>query len=119
MGNLAIYRDRTGHDGCEWNRFEIEVVFIMAFQPVGGFFKIAHLLSMYIVCERLWNGEISVYYLTVVDSWLLDSNLDLVEKDFSVNTVAGAMKSFFSELPDPLVPYNMQVELVEAFSKYC
>lgn len=44
-----------------------------------------------------------------------DSNLDLVEKDFSVNTVAGAMKSFFSELPDPLVPYNMQVELVEAF----
>ncbi|KAF5900590.1 rho GTPase-activating protein 35, partial [Clarias magur] len=44
-----------------------------------------------------------------------DSNLDLVEKDISVNTVAGAMKSFFSELPDPLVPYNMQVELVEAF----
>lgn len=49
---------------------------------------------------------------------LLDPNLDLVEKDFSVNTVAGAMKSFFSELPEPLVPYNMQVELVEAFSKY-
>ncbi|XP_066514754.1 rho GTPase-activating protein 35 [Hoplias malabaricus] len=44
-----------------------------------------------------------------------DPNLDLVEKDMSVNTVAGAMKSFFSELPDPLVPYNMQVELVEAF----
>lgn len=35
----------------------------------------------------------------------------------SVNTVAGAMKSFFSELPDPLVPYSMQVELVDAFSK--
>ncbi|KAK3531281.1 hypothetical protein QTP70_015184 [Hemibagrus guttatus] len=44
-----------------------------------------------------------------------DPTLDLVEKDFSVNTVAGAMKSFFSELPDPLVPYNMQVDLVEAF----
>ncbi|XP_035239764.1 rho GTPase-activating protein 35 [Anguilla anguilla] len=43
-----------------------------------------------------------------------DHNLDLVEKDFTVNTVAGAMKSFFSELPDPLVPYAMQVELVEA-----
>lgn len=42
-----------------------------------------------------------------------------MEKDFSVNTVAGAMKSFFSELPEPLVPYNMQVELVEGFSKYC
>ncbi|XP_067307070.1 rho GTPase-activating protein 35 [Pseudorasbora parva] len=44
-----------------------------------------------------------------------DPNIDLVEKDMSVNTVAGAMKSFFSELPDPLVPYSMQVDLVEAF----
>ncbi|XP_018604273.2 rho GTPase-activating protein 35 isoform X2 [Scleropages formosus] len=44
-----------------------------------------------------------------------DHNLDLVEKDFTVNTVAGAMKSFFSELPEPLVPYSMQVELVEAY----
>ncbi|KAG6928230.1 Rho GTPase activating protein 35 [Chelydra serpentina] len=43
-----------------------------------------------------------------------DHNLDLAEKDFTVNTVAGAMKSFFSELPDPLVPYSMQIELVEA-----
>ncbi|XP_066494500.1 rho GTPase-activating protein 35 [Tiliqua scincoides] len=43
-----------------------------------------------------------------------DHNLDLAEKDFTVNAVAGAMKSFFSELPDPLVPYNMQNELVEA-----
>uniref|UniRef100_A0A8C2C540 Rho GTPase-activating protein 35 n=1 Tax=Cyprinus carpio TaxID=7962 RepID=A0A8C2C540_CYPCA len=44
-----------------------------------------------------------------------DPNIDLIEKDMSVNTVAGAMKSFFSELPDPLVPYSMQTELVEAF----
>ncbi|XP_051966425.1 rho GTPase-activating protein 35-like [Xyrauchen texanus] len=44
-----------------------------------------------------------------------DNNIDLIEKDLSVNTVAGAMKSFFSELPDPLVPYSMQVDLVEAF----
>ncbi|KAJ7303875.1 hypothetical protein JRQ81_011383 [Phrynocephalus forsythii] len=43
-----------------------------------------------------------------------DHNLDFAEKDFTVNAVAGAMKSFFSELPDPLVPYNMQAELVEA-----
>lgn len=54
--------------------------------------------------------------------WILflsptDHDLDLVEKDFPVNTVAGALKSFFSELPDPLVPYSLQVELVEAFSK--
>uniref|UniRef100_A0A8C2ZSX5 Rho-GAP domain-containing protein n=1 Tax=Cyclopterus lumpus TaxID=8103 RepID=A0A8C2ZSX5_CYCLU len=44
-----------------------------------------------------------------------DHNLDLVEKDFTMNTVAGAMKAFFSELPEPLVPYNMQGDLVEAF----
>ncbi|XP_061916098.1 rho GTPase-activating protein 35 [Entelurus aequoreus] len=44
-----------------------------------------------------------------------DHNLDLVEKDFTINTVAGAMKAFFSELPEPLVPYSMQGELVEAF----
>ncbi|KAJ8384419.1 hypothetical protein AAFF_G00205520 [Aldrovandia affinis] len=43
-----------------------------------------------------------------------DHGLDLVEKNFTMNTVAGAMKSFFSELPEPLVPYCMQVELVEA-----
>ncbi|NWR65199.1 RHG35 protein, partial [Bucorvus abyssinicus] len=47
-----------------------------------------------------------------------DHGLDLAEKDFTVNTVAGAMKSFFSELPEPLVPYAMQVELVEAHSEY-
>ncbi|NWH18352.1 RHG35 protein, partial [Grus americana] len=47
-----------------------------------------------------------------------DHGLDLAEKDFTVNTVAGAMKSFFSELPEPLVPYTMQVELVEAHSEY-
>lgn len=35
-----------------------------------------------------------------------------------MNTVAGAMKSFFSELPDPLVPYSMQIDLVEAHSEY-
>lgn len=49
---------------------------------------------------------------------LSDHNLDLAEKDFTVNTVAGAMKSFFSELPDPLVPYSMQIDLVEAHSEY-
>lgn len=51
-------------------------------------------------------------------NFLSDHNLDLAEKDFTVNTVAGAMKSFFSELPDPLVPYNMQIDLVEAHSEY-
>ncbi|XP_072405473.1 rho GTPase-activating protein 35 [Chiloscyllium punctatum] len=42
-----------------------------------------------------------------------DHSLVLQEKDFAVNTIAGAMKSFFSELPEPLVPYSAQVELVD------
>lgn len=46
-----------------------------------------------------------------------DHGLDLVEKDFSINTVAGALKSFCSELPEPLVPCALQVELLDAFSK--
>lgn len=59
-----------------------------------------------------------MYFLFVyLFFFLTDHNLDLVEKDFTMNTVAGAMKAFFSELPEPLVPYNMQGELVEAFSK--
>ncbi|XP_021473962.1 rho GTPase-activating protein 35 [Oncorhynchus mykiss] len=44
-----------------------------------------------------------------------DHGLDLVEKDFAINTVAGALKAFFSELPEPLVPCILQVELLEAF----
>lgn len=44
-----------------------------------------------------------------------DHSLDLAEKDFTVNTVAGALKSFFAELPDPLVPYTVQTELVDAY----
>lgn len=46
-----------------------------------------------------------------------DHGLDLIEKDFSINTVAGALKSFFSELPEPLVPCALQVDLLDAFSK--
>lgn len=48
---------------------------------------------------------------------IADHGLDLIEKDFSINTVAGALKSFFSELPEPLVPCALQVDLLDAFSK--
>ena len=40
-----------------------------------------------------------------------------MEKDYAINTVAGGLKSFFSELPDPLVPCPLQVDLLEAYSK--
>lgn len=48
---------------------------------------------------------------------IADHGLDLIEKDFSINTVAGGLKSFFSELPEPLVPCALQVDLLDAFSK--
>lgn len=37
--------------------------------------------------------------------------------DVAVNAVAGALKGFFADLPDPLIPYNLHPELVEAASK--
>uniref|UniRef100_A0A4W3GRU5 Rho GTPase activating protein 5 n=1 Tax=Callorhinchus milii TaxID=7868 RepID=A0A4W3GRU5_CALMI len=46
-----------------------------------------------------------------------DHNIDLVAMDVTVNAVAGALKAFFSDLPDPLIPYNLHSELVEAASK--
>jgi len=38
--------------------------------------------------------------------------------DVAVNAVAGALKAFFADLPDPLIPYSLHPELVEAASKY-
>lgn len=37
--------------------------------------------------------------------------------DVAVNAVAGALKAFFADLPDPLIPYRLHPELVEAASK--
>ncbi|KTF78323.1 hypothetical protein cypCar_00022707 [Cyprinus carpio] len=34
--------------------------------------------------------------------------------DVAVNAVAGALKAFFADLPDPLIPYSLHPELVEA-----
>lgn len=38
--------------------------------------------------------------------------------DIAVNAVAGALKAFFADLPDPLIPYSLHPELVEAASEY-
>ncbi|KAG7251635.1 hypothetical protein CRUP_008201, partial [Coryphaenoides rupestris] len=45
---------------------------------------------------------------------LVDPGLDLVVMDVAVNAVAGALKAFFADLPDPLIPYPLHPELVEA-----
>ncbi|XP_062325599.1 rho GTPase-activating protein 5 [Osmerus eperlanus] len=43
-----------------------------------------------------------------------DHSVDLIVMDVAVNAVAGALKAFFADLPDPLIPYNLHPELVEA-----
>ncbi|MEQ2195172.1 Rho GTPase-activating protein 5 [Xenoophorus captivus] len=46
-----------------------------------------------------------------------DHSIDFEEMDVAVNAVAGALKAFFADLPDPLIPYALHPELVEAASK--
>ncbi|XP_048830065.1 rho GTPase-activating protein 5 [Brienomyrus brachyistius] len=43
-----------------------------------------------------------------------DHSMDLIAMDVAVNAVAGALKAFFADLPDPLIPYSLHPELVEA-----
>ncbi|KAJ6667337.1 hypothetical protein lerEdw1_017315 [Lerista edwardsae] len=43
-----------------------------------------------------------------------DHNINLESMDVTVNAVAGALKAFFADLPDPLIPYCLHPELVEA-----
>ncbi|XP_030629114.1 rho GTPase-activating protein 5 [Chanos chanos] len=43
-----------------------------------------------------------------------DHSVDFLAMDVAVNAVAGALKAFFADLPDPLIPYNLHPELVEA-----
>lgn len=38
--------------------------------------------------------------------------------EVTVNAVAGALKAFFADLPDPLIPYSLHPELLEAASKH-
>uniref|UniRef100_A0A803TG70 Rho GTPase-activating protein 5 n=1 Tax=Anolis carolinensis TaxID=28377 RepID=A0A803TG70_ANOCA len=43
-----------------------------------------------------------------------DHNISLESMDVTVNAVAGALKAFFADLPEPLIPYSLHPELVEA-----
>ena len=47
----------------------------------------------------------------------VDHSIDFVAMDVAVNAAAGALKAFFADLPDPLIPYSLHPELVEAASK--
>ncbi|NXT04384.1 RHG05 protein, partial [Spizella passerina] len=46
-----------------------------------------------------------------------DHNISLESMGVTVNAVAGALKAFFADLPDPLVPYSLHQELLETSSK--
>lgn len=43
-----------------------------------------------------------------------DHNINLASMEVTVNAVAGALKAFFADLPDPLIPYSLHPELLEA-----
>ncbi|XP_061843675.1 rho GTPase-activating protein 5 [Nerophis lumbriciformis] len=43
-----------------------------------------------------------------------DRMMDLEVMDVAINAAAGALKAFFADLPDPLIPYCLHPELVEA-----
>jgi hypothetical protein len=40
-----------------------------------------------------------------------------VEKYGDINVVAGALKSFFRSLPEPLIPYELYDEFISAIGK--
>ncbi|NWR55037.1 RHG05 protein, partial [Bucorvus abyssinicus] len=45
-----------------------------------------------------------------------DHNISLESMGVTVNAVAGALKAFFADLPDPLIPYSLHQELLETSS---
>lgn len=57
-----------------------------------------------------WNKSTSFFLI-------VDHSIDFVQMDVAVNAAAGALKAFFADLPDPLIPYSLHPELVEAASK--
>lgn len=46
-----------------------------------------------------------------------DPNVSFYELDLPVNAVATSLKNFFSSLNEPVVPYSLYGELMEAMSK--
>lgn len=50
-------------------------------------------------------------------SSFVDHSIDFMAMDVAVNAAAGALKAFFADLPEPLIPYSLHPELVEAASK--
>lgn len=54
---------------------------------------------------------------TAVSFCFTDHNISLESMGVTVNAVAGALKAFFADLPDPLIPYSLHQELLETSSK--
>ena len=50
----------------------------------------------------------------IIYSFLADPETDIDELDIPVNAVATALKGFFSDLTEPLIPSYLYEELIEA-----
>ncbi|NXS63765.1 RHG05 protein, partial [Brachypteracias leptosomus] len=48
--------------------------------------------------------------------YFTDHKISLESMGVAVNAVAGALKAFFADLPDPLIPYSLHQELLETSS---
>lgn len=55
--------------------------------------------------------------MTRIRPLFADHSIDFVVMDVAVNAAAGALKAFFADLPEPLIPYSLHPELVEAASE--
>lgn len=44
-------------------------------------------------------------------------NFNLETMDVTVNAVASAIKLFFKSLPEPILPYDMQHELIDKYNR--
>lgn len=83
---------------------------------VSHFARSGHITCSYSLEEK---KNIAITFLTTSLLFVYtDHSVDLMAMDVAVNAVAGALKAFFADLPDPLIPYSLHPELVEAASKY-
>lgn len=67
--------------------------------------------------DALAAGLRSVLCVDAVPFACADPSVDLLALDVAINAAAGALKAFFADLPDPLIPYALHPELVQAASK--
>lgn len=90
-------------------------------QPVKkhGWWKDSKVFGSTSTCFAYFSyNKLKFYFINLnLNFCLVDHNISLVSMEVTVNAVAGALKAFFADLPDPLIPYSLHPELLEAASK--